>query len=31
VDTLRIEYDFLSEEDFKEERDSVERLVHELK
>ena len=31
VDTLGIEYDFLSEGDFQEERDSVERLVQELK
>jgi hypothetical protein len=31
VDTLGIEYDFLSEGDIQEERDSVERLVQELK
>jgi predicted HTH domain antitoxin len=31
VDSLGIEYDFLSEGDFQEERDSIERLVQELK
>jgi len=31
VDSLGIEYDFLSEGDFQEERYSVERLVQELK
>ena len=31
VDSLGIEYDFLSEGDIQEERDSVERLVQELK
>ncbi|MFZ2070839.1 MAG: hypothetical protein WAV32_04440 [Halobacteriota archaeon] len=31
MDTLGIEYEFLSEEDVKEERDSVDRLVQELK
>ena len=31
VDKLGIEYDFLTEEDVKEERESAERLVRELK
>ena len=31
MDKLGIEYDFLTEEDIKEERESAERLVRELK